>query len=81
MNDWNNALESEVKFICGQEEIGKEGTKHFQGYIELNKPMRIGGVKKIPGFERAHLEVRKGTQTQAIDYCQKKDSTTIEGTF
>lgn len=32
--------------ICGRE-LTKSGTPHLQGYIELNKCCRIGGIKKI----------------------------------
>lgn len=43
---------------------------HWQGYIEFkNGRKRLSAVKKVlPGY---HLEPRRGTQQQAIDYCKK----------
>lgn len=47
---------------------------HFQGYIELTKVMRFTALKKIFNDNTLHIEPRKGTQQQAIDYCQKLES-------
>lgn len=52
---------------------------HIQGYLELSKPIRMAGVKKILGFN-AHLESRKGTRDEARAYCMKED-TRISGPF
>nr|QKV51087.1 putative replication associated protein [Crucivirus sp.] len=65
-----------VRYICWGQEVGTcngkytDGTPHLQGYLELKKGIRLTGVKKIVGA-RAHLEVRKGLQQQARDYCRK----------
>lgn len=56
--------------ICGIER-GEAGTPHLQGYVEFTKRKRLAGVKRVPGFSRAHLELRKGTQEQAVNYCTK----------
>lgn len=61
-------------YIIVAEEVGKEGTPHLQGYAELLVQQRLNAIKKIPGLERAHIEQRHGTQEQAIEYCQKKDT-------
>jgi len=53
--------------IFGFEE---KSTKHLQGYMEFDQQIRICELKYFP-FERMHLERRKGTQKQAIEYCQK----------
>lgn len=58
-----------------QLEQGESGTKHLQGYIELSKRTAFSTVaKKFPW----HVEARRGTQTQAIEYCSKED-TRLEG--
>lgn len=64
---------SDVGYICYGVERGEEGTPHLQGYLELAIKLRLGGVKLIRGLGRAHFELRKGNQTQAVDYCRKDD--------
>lgn len=53
-------------------ERGENGTPHLQGYLEMSKPQRISFLKKLPGFERAHFEARRGTREQAREYCMKE---------
>lgn len=65
-----------VQYVVWQKEEGKDGTPHFQGYVELDKVARLSAMKKING--RAHWEPRGGTQKQAIDYVKKED-TRIDG--
>lgn len=62
-----------VRYLIFQQEIGKEGTKHLQGYISLHKKQRLSGLKKLVG-DRAHLEMARGTPKQNRDYCTKKES-------
>lgn len=80
LNNWTDSDEEEllglpgcIKYICWGREIGPEnGIPHLQGYLELSKPMRITGVKKICGAAaRMHLEVRRGTTQEAITYTQE----------
>lgn len=65
-----------------QERSPTTGKLHFQGYVEyLNKvsfEMAAGLLTGDDGM-RPHIESRKGTQQQAIDYC-KKSKSAIEGT-
>lgn len=63
-----------VKYIVFQREHGhKEGTPHLQGYLELDRNMRLSFLQKnING--RATWLIRLGTQQQAIDYCTKEDT-------
>lgn len=60
-----------VRYLCYGSEIGKkENTPHYQGYAELNSPQRFSWIKKR--LTRAYLAVRKGSRTQARDYCFKE---------
>ncbi len=61
-----------VKYAVWQQEIGENGTEHFQGYLQLQKRQRLSFVKKL--LPRAHWEVRRGTHQQAEDYCTKEDT-------
>lgn len=67
----------ECSYIIIGREVGAGGTAHLQGYIEFPKAMTLGGLKKKPGFARAHLEPRRGSQQQAVEYC-KKDGQFVE---
>lgn len=62
-----------IKAIGWGREVGEEEhTPHLQGYLELTKPMRITGLKKLGGaYEKMHLEARRGTRAEAIEYCGK----------
>ncbi len=60
-----------VSFAAWQLELGENGTKHVQGYVEFKKRGRFTSFKKrLPTLERAHLEPRKGTAIEAADYCR-----------
>lgn len=64
----------DVRFAIWQLELAPEtGRKHLQGYIEYTSPWRLARVKAHLGT-RTHLEPRKGTRQQAIEYCRKEDS-------
>lgn len=63
-----------VHFLIVQEEKGKEGTTHYQGYIEFDDRVRMSTLKTIN--KRAHWEQAKGTATQNIEYCSKEDTYT-----
>lgn len=61
-----------VKYIVFQRERGENGTAHLQGYLELDRSQRLSFVKKI--LEKAHWEVRRGSQEDAIKYCKKLET-------
>lgn len=65
-----------VRYAVWQKEKGEQGTEHFQGYFELDKPHRLASLKKI--LPTAHFETRKGTREQAREYCMKPD-TRVDG--
>lgn len=65
--------------IYSIEECPSTKRLHIQGYAECSKQTRFNTVKsKLP--EGTHIEIRKGTQEQAIAYCMKLD-THKEGPF
>lgn len=64
-------------YLIYQEEMGQNGTHHFQGYLELREKQRISWLQ-IHFNNRAHYEPRRGTQEEAIAYCKKED-TRVEG--
>lgn len=68
-----------VTAVIFQHEKGVEGTDHYQGYIEFSKSITFSRTKRMVGFN-AHIEKRKGTAKEAIDYCSKED-TRVSGPF
>jgi len=72
--------ESVVKACWYQEEVGENGTHHFQGYVEFIHPKSLSAIKKIDGFETGHFETRRGNQAQAIAYATK-DETRVGGPY
>lgn len=79
LNNWNEKEYSDIinyfssnssKFIIGKE-VGENNTPHLQGYMEFINKIRLTAIKKIPGFERSHLEVAKGNREENINYCSK----------
>lgn len=87
MSDKWKALE----YCVFQLEQGKKGTQHFQGYAEFNKKMRktqllkLDPVKMVTTKEGKKIlsntiwwSGRRGTRTEARDYCMKDDETKFE---
>lgn len=64
-------------YIYGKE-TGESGTPHLQGYVELASRVTFNKLSKyLNGF---HIESRKGTSQQAIQYCSKDGEVEIFGT-
>ncbi|AWB36049.1 master replication initiator protein [Sophora yellow stunt virus] len=70
------SLHETMKYMVYQLEEGENGTRHFQGYVEMKKRTTLNQMKRL--FPTAHLEKRKGTQSEARAYCMKQDSR-VEG--
>jgi len=62
--------EMDFQYLIYGFEVGKKGTPHLQGYMELKKKKRVTSIKKF--MPRAHIEMRKGSQIQAAEYCKKE---------
>lgn len=65
-NDWN------VTYGIFQLEKGEQETKHFQGYFEFLGKKRLTGLKRL--LPSAHWESRRGSRSQAREYCRKEES-------
>jgi hypothetical protein len=62
----------DIVLLVYQQEIGKEETLHYQGYVEFSKTKRISSLKNIN--KHCHWEPRKGSRIEAIKYCMKEDT-------
>lgn len=75
----NNYLDKDIEFwqafdcvyiIVGKEVAPSTGTPHLQGYVELKKRVSFKTlIESIP--QGVHIEPRRGSQKQAIQYCKK----------
>lgn len=65
------SLES-VDYLVFGREVGASGTPHLQGYLRLSSQLRLASVRQLGGLQRAHLEVARGSPTQASLYCKKE---------
>lgn len=66
-----------VNYIVIGEEIGENGTPHFQGFCMLTKKTRFKRVHDL--LDHAHIERMRGTATQAANYCKKDGKFMEEG--
>lgn len=71
--EWTEA----VRYAVWQLERGGGGREHVQGYIEFDRPMSVGGIKKILG-STAHVEGRRGSREEAREY-SRKEASRVEG--
>jgi len=70
--------DSVTRYLVLGFEVGEGGTPHVQGYAEFSTVLGLAGAKKALG-SRIHIEPRRGTQQQAVDYCQKDGKFEIYG--
>ncbi len=82
--DWSKIYDEtdDIRYICwGAETCPKTKKKHYQGWIQMDKKKRLGGMKKVCRSKKIHLESCRGTEEANQEYC-KKDNIWIEkGTF
>lgn len=68
-----NRLATICDYLVAQTERGEEGTLHIQGFFILKTKKRMSWLKN--NFNsRAHLEISRGTNQQAADYCKKEET-------
>lgn len=61
-------------FIYQHERAATTNRDHLQGYVEFYGRHSMNKIKRIFNDSTMHIEERKGTQKQAIDYCKKDDT-------
>lgn len=64
--------EDNIRYICYGYELTKTGRKHLQGFAIFNRTCRKPKCKQWLGNDRCHVEPRRGTRSQARDYCRKE---------
>ena len=64
--------ESPFRYLVFGRETGESGTPHLQGYFILTEKKRLGWIKGLTPFIRAHLEVARGSFERASAYCKKE---------
>lgn len=67
-----------VQYVIYGKEVGDSGTPHLQGYVHYKCQVTAGHVKATIGT-RCHIEIRRGSLKQAIDYCKKDGNFTEHG--
>jgi len=64
---------SNAKYAVWQlERCPETGRDHIQGYVEFKRSVRFSTVTRLLGHEGLHIEPRRGSRTQAREYCQKE---------
>lgn len=65
------ALDSfECDYIIYGKEVGEKGTPHLQGYVALLNRKTLNWMKT--NFHKtAHLEIKRGKVSEALNYCKK----------
>lgn len=69
------SLDGVERLIVGRE-VAETGTPHLQGYVRFSQPVRFSWWKNQ--FPKAHVAVRRGTETQAAEYCSKEGNVAID---
>ena len=65
----------QATYLCYGKEVGANGTPHLQGFIHFPAVKSLSQVRTI--LPNSHLEIRRGTILQAVEYC-KKDGDFVE---
>lgn len=73
VNNWTEEDFLSIKslpfsYLIIGKEVSKTGTPHLQGYVTLQSPSRLSGLKKING--RAHWEIARSVEASKR-YCKK----------
>lgn len=76
-DEWvfNGDVDDVTYAIAGREtgDNADDPTWHVQGYIAFKQRRRMRFVKRWIGSDQAHVETRRGSASEAWDYCAKED--------
>lgn len=71
-----------IRYICwGQETCPKTGKLHQQGWVQFVNKKRMGGVKKILGSKKIHVETCRGSEEANDKYCRKENKYETRGKY
>lgn len=59
--------------IFGRETCPTTQRKHLQGACVFGTQVSLAQIKKMPGLEKAHIEVMRGSPHDSLVYCSKED--------
>jgi len=68
--------ELDCQYIVYGREVGESGTPHLQGFVYFTNKRSFKAIRKLLG-PHYHIEIARGTNGQAIEYC-KKDGNVFE---
>lgn len=63
-----------VRYVVGQLEVGSSGYRHWQMYVETDKPQQAARVLKWlapSNADKVNIDKRKGSRSDARYYCMK----------
>lgn len=63
-------VNSKIQYLCFAEEVGENGTPHFQGYFQLKSQVKMTTFKRWPGWDRMHFDKCLGTDEENYYYCK-----------
>lgn len=66
-------------YLLYGKEVGDSGTPHLQGYMEFSVPVSIQDIHLLPGLQRAHLDIARGSFQDNYNYCTKEGDYTELG--
>lgn len=71
-----------IRYMCwGKETCPKTQKVHYQGWIQLVNKKTLGGVKRLMGCNKIHLESCRGSEFQNDVYCKKENDFKTFGKF
>lgn len=71
-----------IRYVAwGEETCPKTKRKHYQVWLQLNNKKTLGGVKRLVGSDKIHLEACQGNEYDNDVYCKKDGKHWSRGEF